>query len=190
MNIYKIEAKMPCRNVMVDFGAKLNSKLSSELWKNSLSGLDEGFGQFLNINGDSQVDNFGVVLNSSDFLSCVVPFPIFSKRAAEVLKIVDGLSFVDVGIDGFFDFCIGIINDRVHFIDEEKSRYRPLSNGDLIISDFAYLEPLRDFYIARDKEHNSQFVVSDAFVELCFENKLEIQFKKIEYGKAKSFFDR
>lgn len=190
MNIYKIEAKMPCRNVMVDFGAKLNSKLSSELWKNSLSGLDEGFGQFLNINGDSQVDNFGVVLNSSDFLSCVVPFPIFSKRAAEVLKIVDGLSFVDVGIDGFFDFCIGIINDRVHFIDEEKSRCRPLSNGDLIISDFAYLEPLRDFYIARDKEHNSQFVVSDAFVELCFENKLEIQFKKIEYGKAKSFFDR
>ncbi|MGI2853913.1 hypothetical protein ACRTDR_06785 [Shewanella algae] len=186
MNIYKIKPQAVSENIVVDFGAELNSKL----WDVFLGDDRSETENFLNINGSSQVDNFNNLIDCSDFLSCVAPFPIFSKRAVDVLRELDCLSFLNVGVDGVYKFSIGLVNAKAKFVDEEKSKYKILTNGDRMLSVVAYREPLESFFIARDEKYYSNFVVSDDFVERCKKNNLKIIFEKIEYGHPKSFFNR
>ncbi|MCE9789944.1 hypothetical protein [Shewanella chilikensis] len=186
MNIYKIKPQAASENIVVDFGAELNSKL----WDVFLGDDRSETENFLNINGSSQVDNFNNLIDCSDFLSCVVPFPIFSKRAVDVLRELDCLSFLNVGVDGVYKFSIGLVNAKAKFVDEEKSKYKIRTNGDRMLSVVAYREPLESFFIARDEKYYSNFVVSDDFVERCKKNNLKIRFEKIEYGHPKSFFNR
>ncbi|BDR57689.1 hypothetical protein [Xylocopilactobacillus apicola] len=116
------------------------------------------------------------MFNNSDYLSANIGIPIFSCRAKSVFetKIPTEISFYECIIDDEF-FFFGKIEKYLPIIDEERTTFRTLLDGSRVIDEPIYKTD-DDFFITRDKVFCEQLVVSQKFVDLCREEKLNINF--------------
>ena len=65
-------------------------------------------------------------------------------------------------------------------IDKEASTYRTLSDGERVLSFIKFRRDIEEeFFIAKDKESITDFVVSELFVDICKRNGLLIDFKEV-----------
>lgn len=79
------------------------------------------------------------------------------------------------------DWYVAKIIRRIPVIDKEASTYRTLAHGDEVINRARYRKDIEEtFYIARDVEHSTYFVVSELFMDLCKKNGLIIEFIETE----------
>ena len=109
---------------------------------------------------------------------------LFSKRfvdsVGEVLK--DEMQFFPCKVickGEAFDWYAARITHTFPIVDKERSTYRDLTDGRLVLSDAKYRTDIDEqFFIARDSEDISYFAVSDLFKILCDENGLMIGFKE------------
>ena len=69
---------------------------------------------------------------------------------------------------------------RIPIIDKEASTYRTLSDGERVLSFIKFRRDIEEeFFIAKDKESITDFVVSELFVDICKRNGLLIDFKEV-----------
>ena len=69
---------------------------------------------------------------------------------------------------------------RIPIIDKEASTYRTLSDGERVLSFIKFRRDIEEeFFIAKDKEGITDFVVSELFVDICKKNGLLIDFKEV-----------
>lgn len=69
---------------------------------------------------------------------------------------------------------------RIPIIDKEASTYRTLSDGERVLSFIKFRRDIEEeFFIAKDKESITVFVVSELFVDICKRNGLLIDFKEV-----------
>ncbi|WP_047709335.1 hypothetical protein [Plesiomonas sp. ZOR0011] len=173
-----------CDNVVVDFGNKINKKLTYFVYHHDE--LPESNGLLLT--GDSQISDFEKIKATSDYYDGVVSIPIISGKAKQVLEKELDAPFITLSIDNHDDFYTFPISEMRGFVDLDKSTYRELTDGSKIIDAFAYKQVDDDFFIAKDKSYPYKFFVSQRFIDLCRENSLKIDFDVVVIGKPRSFF--
>lgn len=63
---------------------------------------------------------------------------------------------------------------------KEASTYRTLSDGERMLKFIKFRRDIEEeFFIAKDKESITDFVVSELFVDICKKNGLLIDFKEV-----------
>lgn len=115
-----------------------------------------------------------------DFLKCTIPIPIFSERffnlAKEVMK--GDLDFFRCNViceQQTFPFYIGRILTQDFIVDESKSEYRKLRDGDNVLSRVVYHEnDESNFFIARDSKELFLYTVTTQFKEFVLQNNVNI----------------
>lgn len=130
----------------------------------------------------------GYTLNNiekTDYIDCPSAL-LFSKRFVErignILK--EEMQFFPCNLicqHTNFEWYAARIIRSIPIIDKEASTYRTLTNGDKMLKFARYRKDIEQkFYIAKDKEYITDFVVSQLFKELCENNDLLIKFEKPE----------
>lgn len=125
-------------------------------------------------------------IEETDYIRSVYRALLFSKRFVE--RVGNALSedvrffpckLICDGVD--LDWYVAKIIRRISIIDKDASTYQTLSGGYKIIAHARYRKDIEEpFFIARDIEHNTQFVVSELFMDLCKKNGLLIKFVETE----------
>lgn len=121
-------------------------------------------------------------IEKTDFIRSVYRALLFSKKFVEgvVNTMREDVRFfpcklVCEGVD--LEWYVAKIIRRIPIIDKEASTYRTLAHGDKVIKLARYRKDIEEpFYIARDVEQGTYFVVSELFMDLCKENELHIEF--------------
>ncbi|CNE61280.1 Uncharacterised protein [Yersinia nurmii] len=118
----------------------------------------------------------------ADFLPANIGIPIFSEKAMGAIRdfIPESVKGVEciISCEGrqvTYNLCwVGVY---LNLVDEEKSSFRTLSDGDKILTKAIYKSDFQyDFMIARDAEFKERLVVSQGFVDFCHSKKLNVNF--------------
>lgn len=82
--------------------------------------------------------------------------------------------------DVALDWYVAKIIHRFPVVDKELSVYRSLTDGKRILHSAKYRKDIEEqFYVARDSESITYFVVSDLFKNLCEKNGLMINIEEL-----------
>lgn len=117
-----------------------------------------------------------------DYLAANIGIPIFSERAAEILynKLANELKFYKCIVECGGEskrFMLAKTLKYLPLIDESLSDFRNLTDGERALTVAKYnTYSAEDFYIARDNVFRGRLVVSQLFVDLCKQEKLDISF--------------
>lgn len=85
------------------------------------------------------------------------------------------------------DWYAAKIVRSIPLIDKEASTYWTLSDDEKVLDVVKYRGDIAEqFYVARDDESVTDWVVSELFMELCERNNLRIGFKEVQIEK---YFD-
>jgi hypothetical protein len=118
----------------------------------------------------------------ADFLDAIVSIPIFSDRLVKKLqdRLSGDLLFYPCTVNQSHIFHAGKILKSLKIIDYSNSKYMPLSdpNEPPILFEPKFISPQSDFFIARDINESTRYVVSDKFKNLMESEGFEINFKK------------
>lgn len=118
----------------------------------------------------------------SDYLEANIGVPIFSERTRQVLAsaLSNDMAFYECSVEcegKALSFYLGKVLRYLPLVDEAKSEFRVLTDGQKVLSIAAYRsDNLPEFYIARDINHRERLVVSDFFVDKCKAMGLNIDF--------------
>ena len=120
----------------------------------------------------------------TDYIDCPSAL-LFSKRFVEKVgnSLREEMHFFPCSVicrETNLDWYAAKVICRVPIIDKEASTYRTLTDGERILKFVEYRKNIvEQFYIARDSESITDFIVSELFVALCRENDLMISFKEV-----------
>lgn len=124
-------------------------------------------------------------IDKTDYIDCSAAL-LFSKRFVERVgkTISEDLQFFSCKLicDGVgLDWYAAKIMRSIPIIDKKASTYRTLANGNKIVKFAKYRKDIEgQFFIVKDVEMNTYFVVSERFKDLCEENGLLINFREPE----------
>ncbi|WAH58658.1 DUF1629 domain-containing protein [Pseudomonas sp.] len=144
-------------------------------------------GKFLNFTvprGEAQADVIPRRLQTVDYLESDIGIPIFSQKARDrLLEVAPGeVEFYECVVvckGKEYSFFLGKILKYQPLIDEQRSTFRLLAEGERLLDEAVYQDAkVTDFYMARDREFCERLVVSSQFVELCKQDGLEVGFSK------------
>jgi hypothetical protein len=149
---------------------------------------NDGDGKFLNFkrpHGDAQERIRLADLQGADYIEGDIGVPIFSSRAKEFIdrEFPGEMVFHEISIDCRSESIIFYLGKTMKYeklIDESKSVFRTLPDGDKILTKPAYVE-LKEatFGLARDVVYSENMVVSQKFVEIAQWDNLRIKFSKL-----------
>lgn len=124
-------------------------------------------------------------IEKTDYIDCSVAL-LFSKRFVEKVGNVlrEEMQFFSCNLicqDVNLDWYAAKIIRSIPIIDKEASTYRTLSDGEKILKFVKYRKDIEEqFFIAKDKESITDFVVSELFRDLCKKNDLLVNFEEPE----------
>ncbi len=124
-------------------------------------------------------------IEKTDYINCPSAL-LFSKRFVERVgnPLKEEMQFFPCNLicqDIRFEWYAAKIIRRIPIIDREASTYRTLTDGEKILDFVKYRKDIEEhFFIAKDKESITYFVVSELFKDLCEENGLLINFDEPE----------
>lgn len=124
-------------------------------------------------------------IEKTDYINCPSAL-LFSKRFVERVgnTLKEEMQFFPCNLicqDVSFEWYAAKIIRRIPIIDKEASTYRTLTDGQKILDFVKYRRDIEEkFFIAKDKEYITDFLVSQLFKELCENNDLLIKFEKPE----------
>lgn len=123
------------------------------------------------------------LMNTLDFLNCILPIPVFSQRFVDEKReeLENELVFYPCTVlreSEKINFFIARILKFRDIFDIQHSGKRQLIDGTFIPDiPYYYKEPNDDFYIVRDLTYKNRYVVSDKFKEMC--NDMKIDFTQV-----------
>lgn len=126
------------------------------------------------------IENIG----NTDYIDCAAALLFsgrFVERIGSILK--EELQFFPCNLlcqDVSLEWYAAKIIRRIPIIDKETSTYRTLSGGEKMLKFIKYRKDIETpFFIAKDNENITNFVVSELFMDLCKNNGLLIRFKEV-----------
>lgn len=123
-------------------------------------------------------------IEKTDYIFCPAAL-LFSKRFVEKIGNVLGeeMQFFPCNLiceDVNFEWYATRIKRRISIIDKQASTYRTLSAGEKVLKFVKYRKDIDEqFFIAKDKDNVTYFVVSELFMQLCNNNNLLINFNAV-----------
>jgi hypothetical protein len=178
MKLYGLESTVNSSGDVVELLDSKGRLSSYFIWGRG----DGRFLQFSSPSGRTQTKmHFSDVINS-DFLEANIGIPIFSKKAQEILskKLGNEVEFHACKIEcegNSVVFYLCNVLKMSSLIDENRTSFRNLPEGDRIITQAIYQDDVKDdFYIARDENFRERLVVSEKFVSLSQAEKLDVSF--------------
>ena len=123
-------------------------------------------------------------IEKTDYIFCPSAL-LFSKRFVEKIGnlLREEMKFFSCRLvcqDVSLEWYAAKIILRIPIIDKEASTYRTLSDGERVLSFIKFRRDIEEeFFIAKDKESITDFVVSELFVDICKRNGLLIDFKEV-----------
>ncbi|QKZ02422.1 imm11 family protein [Pseudomonas eucalypticola] len=146
--------------------------------------IDGGFLKFTVPRGEAQAGITPRRLQVVDYLETDIGIPVFSRKAKDrLLEVAPGeVEFYECVVvckGEEYSFFLGKILKYLPLIDEQRSTFRLLAEGERLLDDAVYKDgTIAEFYMARDREFCERLVVSSQFVELCKQGGLEVGFSK------------
>lgn len=146
---------------------------------------DGKFLQFSKLVATTQNDLQDSDLEVCDYLQAVIGIPIFSKRFVDTMASALGeeVMFFPIEIQAkkkILTFFLTKINNYKSLIDYEKSGFRLLQDGSKILSTpRIFKESLEEYYIARDNQTMSEWIISEKFKDLVEKHKLKMKFASV-----------
>ena len=120
---------------------------------------------------------------TTDYLNASISVPVFSKHFVDVLgeKVKEDVDFFECFVQcqgEEFLFYVGKVKKFIPtLIDQEKSSTMTLAGGKRILKRAVFNKRvITPFFLARDMEFKTRWVVSDEFRALVNANKLAINF--------------
>lgn len=178
MNLYNLETPINADGDVIDI-CDPKGRISSYFIWNEGNGT---FLKFINPQGMAQNKIKHSDICKLDYFSANIGVPIFSEKAMhEIDNFIPGrlewhkiiISCEEFKIYGYL--CK--VNNFLTLIDKEKSFFRKLTDGEMVLSKAVYKENFEDdFIIARDIEFKERLVVSQSFVDFCHMKNLKINF--------------
>ena len=123
-------------------------------------------------------------IEKTDYIFCPSAL-LFSKRFVEKIGnlLREEMKFFSCRLvcqDVSLEWYAAKIILRIPIIDKEASTYRTLSDGERVLKFIKFRRDIEEeFFIAKDKESTTDFVVSELFVDICKRNGLLIDFKEV-----------
>lgn len=123
-------------------------------------------------------------IENTDYIFCPSAL-LFSKRFVERVGnlLREEMKFFPCKLicqDVSLDWYAAKIMRSIPIIDKEASTYRTLSDGEKMLKFVKFRKDIEEqFFIAKDKESVTYFVVSELFMDLCKKNSLLINFKDV-----------
>ena len=123
-------------------------------------------------------------IEKTDYIFCPSAL-LFSKRFVEKIGnlLREEMKFFSCRLvcqDVSLEWYAAKIILRIPIIDKEASTYRTLSDGERVLNFIKFRRDIEEeFFIAKDKESITDFVVSELFVDICKKNGLLIDFKEV-----------
>lgn len=123
-------------------------------------------------------------LEKTDYVDCSSAL-LFSKRFVEKVgnSLKEEMQFFSCSLicqKVNLDWYAAKIIRNIPLIDKEASTYWSLSDGEEVLDVVKYRGDIAEqFYIARDDESVTDWVVSELFMELCENNRLQIDFREV-----------
>ena len=120
-------------------------------------------------------------IENTDYIDCPCAL-LFSKRFVERVGNIlrEELQFFPCTLtcqDVNLDWYAAKIIRSIPIIDKEASTYRTLSDGEKMLKYVKYRGDIKEqFFLARDKESITDWIVSELFLDLCKDNDLLIHF--------------
>jgi len=120
---------------------------------------------------------------TADYLNASISAPVFSKRFVDILgeQVKEDVDFFECFVQCQGEeslFYVGKVKKFIpNLIDQEKSLYMTLAGGKRILKRAVFNKRVvTPFFLARDREFKTRWVVSDEFRDLVNANKLAINF--------------
>ncbi|HEI8866647.1 TPA: hypothetical protein SLG40_002152 [Serratia odorifera] len=182
VKLYSIESSLGAGDAVIDINDPKGRISSYFIWGEG----DGSFLKFMTPKGKAQSGIRATVLSTADFIPANIGVPIFSERVKkeiERLNIKDiNWHAIDIDCAGkIFNFYLCKVGVLLNLVDEDKSVFRVLSEGERILSKVVYKNNVDyDFMIARDINFKERLVVSQGFVELCKSKGLRMEFFNTE----------
>lgn len=123
-------------------------------------------------------------IEKTDYIFCPSAL-LFSKRFVEKIGnlLREEMKFLSCRLvcqDVSLEWYAAKIILSIPIIDKEASTYRTLSDGERVLKFIKFRRDIEEeFFIAKDKESTTDFVVSELFVDICKKNGLLIDFKEV-----------
>ena len=123
-------------------------------------------------------------IEKTDYIFCPSAL-LFSKRFVEKIGnlLREEMKFFSCRLvcqDVSLEWYAAKIILSIPIIDKEASTYRTLSDGERMLKFIKFRRDIEEeFFIAKDKESITDFVVSELFVDICKKNGLLIDFKEV-----------
>jgi hypothetical protein len=181
MQLYRLESTAPARGDLIDIADP-----DQRLWKSLVMGessepLERALQHGAVLTAEAQDRYRPRMLAKADYLSAVVPLPLFSDRLMSVLAGLNpnGRAYpVTVNCRGKqFPFFIYRLDERRDLMDEEASTWRVSSTGAKFPLNMVFRgNAADDFLLARDRTYPNMILASQRFVDACAAAKLNIAF--------------
>lgn len=182
MKIYRLQTTAEAQGDLVSLGDDRSGRLMRYFIKGDRDGK---FLQFTKLTAHAQASLTVDAIKDADFLEADVSIPVFSIRAAEILKenapgeFEFHPIFITVG-DAELEYRLCKLKIYTKIIDSAHSSFIEFSDKTRIINEAMYFSRFDcQFYMARDMEHVSRYVASDKFVGLCQRYRLNIAFAEL-----------
>jgi hypothetical protein len=186
MKIYRLQSIAEAQGDLVSLG----DDRSGRLMRYFIKGDNDGkFLQFTKLKAQAQPLLTVDAIKDADFLEADVSIPVFSIRAAEILKenapeeFEFHPIFITVG-DAEREYRLCKVKIYTKMIDSAHSSFIEFSDKTRIINEAMYFSRFDcQFYMARDLEHVSRYVASEKFVALCQRYTLNIAFAELRQNE-------
>ncbi|WP_162785786.1 hypothetical protein [Microbacterium sorbitolivorans] len=175
--LYSLVSTAPTRGDVIDIADPDRRIWNALVMGEDADPLDRAIQHGARITAEAQGRFRPRMLEKSDYLSANLPIPLFSERLAAH---VPGYACAITCKGKELTFVLPRIREYRDLLDPDATSWRTSSSGSRFPLSVVYRgDASDDFLLARDRTYPSMVLASQAFVDLCAAERLNIDFAPV-----------